>query len=111
MKELSLVDRLLDEVQEEYDFDGAMPLYMFAWSLAGLGLDRSDPEFAGICRRAYDAFVERHPDLQLVWVPWPIDVGMARVVDPGTPIDLDGDPDTPVDTPLMALVAPGDLPG
>ncbi|WP_191280684.1 hypothetical protein [Nocardioides flavus (ex Wang et al. 2016)] len=98
------MDRLLDEVQEEYDFDGVLPLYMFAWSLAGLGLDRSDPAFAGICRKAYDTFVERHPDLQLVWVPWPIDTATARAAEPGTPIELDGDPEAPANRPLLALV-------
>lgn len=111
MTDRPLVDRLLDEVQEEYDFDGVLPLYMFAWSLAGLGLDRSDPEFAGTCRKAYDTFVERHPDLRLVWVPWPIDLARARSAEPGTPIDLDLDPDAPADTTLLALVAPGDLSG
>ena len=106
MTDPSLVDRLLDEVQEEYDFDGVLPLYMFAWSLAGLGVHRSDPEFDVICRRAYDSFVAQHPHLRLVWVPWPTDTSAAREVDPGTPIDLDADPDAPVDTPLLALVAP-----
>jgi hypothetical protein len=106
MTDRPLVDRLLDEVQEEYDFDGVLPLYMFAWSLAGLGMDRSHPEFTSTCRKAYDAFIEQYPDLQLVWVPWPIDVGSARMADDGTPINLDGDPDAPADAPLLALVAP-----
>jgi hypothetical protein len=66
MTDRPLVDRLLDEAQEEHDFDRVLPLYMFAWSLAGLGMDRSDPEFATTCRQAYDTFVERHPDLRLV---------------------------------------------
>jgi hypothetical protein len=110
MTDRPLVDRLLDEVQEEYDFDGVLPLYMFAWSLAGLGMDRSDPEFATTCRQAYDTFVERHPDLQLVWVPWPIDLAHARPAAPDTPIDLDLDPEAPADTQLLALVAPGNLP-
>jgi hypothetical protein len=110
MTDRPLVDRLLGEVQEEYDFDGVLPLYMFAWSLAGLGMDRSDPEFATTCRQAYDSFVDQHPDLRLVWVPWPIDLAHARPAAPDTPIDLDLDPDAPVDTPLLALVAPGDLP-
>ena len=110
MTDPSLVDRLLDDVQEEYDFDHVLPLYVFAWSLAGMGVDRSDPEFNVICRRTYDTFVERHPDLRLVWVPWPIDVAQARPVAPGTTIDLDLDPEAPTDTPLLALVAPADYP-
>ena len=110
MTYLALVNQLLAEVQEEYDFDGVLPLYMFAWSLAGLGMDRSNPEFTSTCRKAYDTFVERHPDLVLVWVRWPIDTAVARVAEPGTLIELDGDPDAPADTPLLALMAPGDLP-
>jgi hypothetical protein len=111
MTERPLLDRLLDEVQEEYDFAGVLPLYMFAWSLAGLGMDRSNPEFTSTCREAYDTFVERHPDLVLVWVPWPINVSQAGPVAPGTAIDLDLDSDAPADTPLLALVDPGSLPG
>jgi hypothetical protein len=38
-------------------------------------------------------------------VPWPIDLAHARPAAPDTPIDLDLDPDAPVDTPLLALVA------
>lgn len=110
MTDRLLVDRLLDEVQEEYDFDGVLPLYMFGWSLAGLGMDRSDPEFVTTCRRAYDAFVEQHRDLRLVWVPWPIDLAHARPAAGDTPIDLDADPEASVDTPLLALVAPEDPP-
>ena len=110
MNDLSLVERLLDEVQEEYDFDHVLPLYVFAWSLAGMGVNRSDPEFKVVCRRAYDTFVERHPDLRLMWVPWPIDTSKARAVEPGTPIDLDADPEASVDTPLLALVTPDDYP-
>jgi hypothetical protein len=110
MTDRPLVDQLLAEVQEEYDFDGVLPLYMFAWSLAGLGMDRSNPEFDSTCRKAYDTFVERKPDLVLVWVPWPIETALARVAEPGTPIQLDGDPDAPTDTPLLALVGPRDLP-
>ena len=110
MTDRPLVDRLLDEVQEEHDFGGVLPLYMFAWSLAGLGMDRSDPEFATTCRQAYDTFVERHPDVRLVWVPWPIDVAHARPAAPDTPIDLDLDPEAPADTQLLALIAPGHPP-
>ena len=110
MTDLSLVDRLLGEVQEEYDFDHVLPLYMFAWSLAGLGVDRSDPAFTKVCRSAYTTFVERHPQLVLVWVKWPIDPGTARVAEAGTSIELDADPEAPTDTPLLALVAPDLLP-
>jgi hypothetical protein len=98
MTDRPLVNRLLDEVQEEYDFDGVLPLYMFAWSLAGLGMDRSHSEFISTCRKAYDALQRAAPRPP------------ARVADDGTPINLDGDPDAPADTPLLALVAPDGLP-
>ena len=110
MNDRPLVDQLLVEVEEEHDFDGVLPLYMFAWSLAGLGMDRSDPGFVDTCRQAYERFVAEHPDVRLVWVPWPIDLAAARLADVDTPIDLDGDPDAPADTPLLALVDPALLP-
>ena len=110
MSQRAFADRLLDEIEEEFAFGPVLPLYMFAWSLAGLGMDRSVPQFVVTCRQAFDVFVSKHPDLALVWVRWPIDVTQARVVAPGTPIDLDADPDAPVDTPLLALTDPSDLP-
>lgn len=110
MTDLCIGDRLLDEVQEEYDFDHVLPLYLFAWSLVGLGMDRSDSAFTNLCRSAFTTFVERHPDLVLVWVNWPIDIGTARAAEAGTSIELDADPEAPTDTPLLALVAPDLLP-
>jgi len=74
-------------------------------------MDRSEPAFTNLCRSAYTTFVERHPDLVLVWVNWPIDVGTARAAEAGTSIELDADPEAPNDTPLLlALVAPDLLP-
>lgn len=110
MTDHALVNRLLDEVQEEFDFDHVLPLYMFAWSLAGLGMDRSHPEFVATCEAAYAAFTARHPELALVWVPWPIDLDAARAAEPGTTIELDGDANASVDTPLLALVDAPDVP-
>jgi hypothetical protein len=120
------VDRLLDEVQEEHAFDGVpptvlddleetfedegiLPLYQVAWTMSG-SVSRDDERFEALCRIAYDTFLQHHPDLRLVWVPWPIDLAQARPAAPDTPIDLDLDPDASVDTPLLALVAPEDLP-
>ena len=80
MTDRTLVDRLLDEVQEEYDFDGVLPLYMFAWSLAGLGMDRSDPEFVTTCRMAYDTFVERLDP----GVPTPAEHALLATIDPAS---------------------------
>lgn len=105
------VDALLAEVEEEFAFDEVLALYVFAWSLAGLGADRSDPGFTDTCREAYDIFRARHPELVLVWVPWPVDVSQATVADPDTLVDLDLDPEAPADVRLLALVAPHRLGG
>ncbi len=37
-------------------------------------------------------------------MPWPIDLERARPLEPGTPLDFDLDPDSPVDVPLQVLV-------
>ena len=100
---------VLDDLEETFDDEGLLPLYQVAWTMSG-SVSRDDERFEPLCRQAYDIFVERHPDLLLVWVPWPIDVARARPAAPDTPIDLDLDPNAPVDTPLLALVAPADLP-
>ena len=104
-----LVDALLAEVEEEYEFDRVLPLYMFAWSLAGLKHPRSDPGFEDTCRAAYDRFVLVHPDLRLVQVPWPIDLTQATSMPADTEIDLDLDPDSAPRVVLQALVHPDEL--
>ena len=100
---------VLEDLEEILDAEGLLPLYQVAWTLSG-SVDRDDDRFVGLCREVFDSFCARHPDLRLVWVPWPIDVAQARPVAPGTAIDLDLDPDAPADTPLLALVDPRDAP-
>jgi hypothetical protein len=100
---------VLDDLEETFEDQGMLPLYQVAWTMSG-SVSRDDERFEALCREAYDAFVERHPHLQLVWVPWPIDLARARPAAPDAPIDLDLDPEAPADTQLLALVAPGDLP-
>jgi hypothetical protein len=100
---------VLDDLEETFEDEGMLPLYQVAWTMSG-SVSRDDERFEALCREAYDTFVERHPDLQLVWVPWPIDLAHARPAAPDTPIDLDLDPEAPADTQLLALVAPGNLP-
>jgi hypothetical protein len=101
---------VLDDLEETFEEEGLLPLYQVAWTMSG-SVSRDDERFEALCREAYDTFVDRHPDLRLVWVPWPIDVAHARPAAPDTPIDLDLDPEAPADTPLLALVAPDHLPG
>jgi hypothetical protein len=100
---------LLEEVEEEYSFHRVLPLYMFAWSLAGLGHDRTDPAFERICREAYDHFVQTHAGVQLVEVPWPIDLTFAKPLPAETSLVLDLDPESPRETWLQALVHPDEL--
>jgi hypothetical protein len=100
---------VMDDLEETFEDEGMLPLYQVAWTMSG-SVSRDDERFEALCREAYDVFIERHPDLQLVWVPWPIDLAHARPAAPETPIDLDADPDSPADTQLLALVAPDDLP-
>lgn len=100
---------VMDDLEEIFDAEGMLPLYQVAWTISG-SVSRSDRLFEDRRRQAYDAFVVMHADLRLVWVPWPIDLGAARPADPGTPIDLDLDPEAPADTQLLALVDPALLP-
>ena len=104
------VEALLAEVEEEYAFARVLPLYQFAWSLAGMQHDRDEPGFDETCRMAFDRFVDAHPDVRLVQVPWPIDLSRAEVLAADTVIDLDLDPHASHPVLLQALVHPGELP-
>jgi len=107
---VSNVDRLLAEVEEEYAFDRLLPTYMFAWSLAGLGHDRSQPDFLRTCLEAFDAFGRAHPELRRVEVPWPIDLTRARPLAEASPVVLDLNPDSSPSIWVQALVHPDQLP-
>ena len=106
---MNIVDRLLAEVEEEYAFDRVLPTYMFAWSLAGLGLDRSHPDFGRMCLEAFELFAHVHPELYRVEVPWPIEIRRARPLSQDSPILLDLDAETPPSTWVQALVHPDEL--
>lgn len=100
---------VLEDLEEIFDSEGLLPLYQVAWTMSG-SVGREDARFDHLCREAYEVFRTRHPGLALVWVPWPIDVAQARAAGPETVIDLDLDPESPVDLPLLALVDPSDVP-
>ena len=104
-----MIRSVLDDLEEIYGAEGLLPLYQVAWTVTGW-LSRDDPRFGDTCSVVFDSFRGRHPDLHLVWVPWPIDVTQARAAETGTDIDLDLDPEASVDTPLLALMDPSDLP-
>ena len=99
-----------EDLEETFDAEGILPLYQVGWSMSG-SVPRGDDRFDAMCRGAFDAFRARHPGLQLVWTQWPTDLADARPASPGTAIDLDLDPEAPVDTPMLVLVDPEDLPG
>ena len=109
MNVLPVVAPVVEDLEEIFDSEGFLPLYQVAWTMSG-SVSRDDVRFDDLCREAFGAFRARHPDLTLVWVPWPIDLSQARSVAAGTAIDLDLDPEAPTDTPLLALVAPDLLP-
>jgi hypothetical protein len=88
---------VIDDLEEIFDSEGLLPLYQVSWTTSGF-VSRDDDRFDALCREAFETFQNRHPDLQVVWVRWPIDVSQARPVDPATAIDLDLDPDAPTDT-------------
>ena len=92
------------------DLEGMLPLYQVGWSMSG-SVPRDDVRFESLCREAFGVFQGAHPGLQLVWTRWPIDLAEAWPASPGTAIDLDLDPEAPVDTPMLVLVDPADLPG
>ena len=109
MNVLPVVAPVLEDLEEIFDSEGFLPLYQVAWTMSG-SVSRDDVRFDGLCREAFEAFRTRHPDLLLVWVPWPIELSQARSVAAGTAIDLDLDPEAPTNTPLLALVTPDLLP-
>jgi hypothetical protein len=104
------VETLLAELEEEYAFARVLPLYQFAWTLAGMAHDRDKPGFDETCREAFDRFVDTHPDLRLVQVPWPVNLSRAEALPADTVIDLDLDPHAPHPVLLQALVHPDELP-
>lgn len=101
--------QVLEDLEEIFDAEGMLPLYQVAWTLSG-SMSRDDDHFIERCRDVYEAFGDRHPGLRLMWTQWPIDLAEAKLAEPGTAIDLDLDPDAPVDTPLLVLVPPGGPP-
>lgn len=103
------IDDLVAEMEEEYAFDRVLPLYMFAWSLAGMKHDRGELGFQETCRAAYERFVGAHADLVLIQVPWPIDLVHATPLPANTAIDLDLDPSSAPPVVLQALVHPDHL--
>jgi len=96
-----VVAGLVDDMEEYFDAFEHFPLYQLGWSLRN-GRPMTEPMHE-LARRAYDEFTSRHRT-KVVWVPWPIDLDQARAVDPGTALDFDLDPDSPVDVELQVLV-------
>jgi hypothetical protein len=103
-----VLNAILEDLEEIYTAEGLLPLYQVGWTTSG-SVDRSNPEFASLCRNVFDAFRAVHPDLVVAMVSWPIDLREAVRPAPDTPIDLDLDPAAPVDHRIPILVPPTDL--
>ena len=105
----NLLERLLLDLEEEFDFDRSLALYEVSWTLAGLGMDRSDPAFASVAREAYTLFRARHPELVLARGSWPNLVATAELVPEEGEVDLDPQTASDRSTPILLLVHPDDL--
>ena len=105
-----LLELLLPDLDEEYATGGFLALYEVSWNLAGLGLDRSDPTFAPLAREAYVRFRAQHPDLVLARGTWPDLLATATPAFDEDDAEVDLDPRTDADAPILFLVAPQDLP-
>ncbi|MDR7252308.1 hypothetical protein J2X46_001284 [Nocardioides sp. BE266] len=106
----NMLELLLIDLEEEFDFDRSLALYEVSWTLAGLGMDRSDPAFASLAREAYTLFRARHPELVLARGTWPDLVATARPVPEEGEVDLDPETTSDRSTPILLLVHPDDLP-
>ncbi len=96
-----VIAHLLDEMEEYYGAFDHFPLYLLGWELNN-GI-RTPEEKHALAQEAYDVFTSRH-STKIVWVPWPLDLEKARPFEPGTTLDFDLDPDSPIDIPLQVLV-------
>ena len=105
-----LLEFLLPDLDEEYSTGGFLALYEVSWNLAGLGLERSDPNFAPLAREAYVRFRAEHPDLVLARGSWPDLLGSATRVQEDVDVDLDFDTTSGHDKPMFILAHPDDLP-
>lgn len=104
-----MLELLVIDLDEELAAEGFVALYEVSWTLAGLGLDRSDPTFAALAREAYDRFRAEHPDLVLARGSWPDLLGSATREREDVVIDLDFDASSGHDKPMLLLVHPDEL--
>lgn len=104
-----LLELLLADLDEEYSTGGFLALYEVSWTLAGLGLDRSNPTFAPLAREAYARFRAEHPDLVLAQGSWPDLLGSATRAGEDVDVDLDFDTRSGHGRPMLLLVHPDEL--
>jgi hypothetical protein len=96
-----VIAHLLDEMEEYYGTFDYFPLYQLGWHLNDR--PRSAEEKHHLAKQAFDEFATRHR-IKVVWVPWPTDLTKAVSLEPGTPLDFDLDPDSPLDQLMQVLV-------
>lgn len=96
-----IVTELLDEMEEYYGAFDYFPLYQLGWHLNDR--PRTHEEKHELAKQAFDVFASRHR-VQVVWVPWPTDLTKAVPLEPGTSLEFDLDPDSPLDRMMQVLV-------
>jgi hypothetical protein len=96
-----IIAHLLDEMEDYYGAFDHFPLYLLGWELND-GV-RTPEEKRALAQQAYDVFTSRH-STKIVWVPWPLELEHARPFEPGTPLDFDLAPDSPLDQLLQVVV-------
>lgn len=67
-----MLERLMEDIEEEYDAVGFLALYQILWAARGLSPGESDTALLPLVESAYHQFRSRH-DTRLVWLPWPTD--------------------------------------
>jgi len=100
---VTILEELLDDLEETLWSEGKVPLYEFSWFLRGLGRGLSEGEIAELCERAYNELTRRH-ELGLAWFRWPGVRDRGRAAPPDTPLDFDIDTTGEVASPFLALV-------
>jgi hypothetical protein len=100
---VTLLDELLEDVEETLWAEDMAPLYGFSWFLRGRGQGLTEDDIANVCQQAYDEITNRHA-LHLEWFEWPAAGTTGRRADPGTPLDFDINTTGTIETPFLALV-------
>ena len=104
----STLELLLIDLEEEFSAEGALALHEISWTLAGLGVDRSDPTFAPLAREAYtDSARSTRTSSWRRELAGPAGDGHSRLEEDDVEVDLE--PKSDAGTPILFLVRSDDL--